>query len=133
MFVGEFLCKMFSQGNLSGFRKRGLANGVSPFFQEMKRKKEENGKKRKKTKKKTEENGKKERKKMENIGSDTVPATLFAKPQISREIWWEFAGSFLQAHIIKAQKKETTKDPEVKGSRSQQRAVTDHPPLSYCN
>ena len=26
----------------------------------------------------------------------------------------------------------TTKDPEIKGSRSQQRLVTDHPPLSEC-
>ena len=52
----------------SGFRKRGLANGVSPFFLKMKRKKgkktkkkEENGKegrKRKENKEKTEKNGK---------------------------------------------------------------------------
>ena len=27
---------------------------------------------------------------------------------------------------------ETTKDPKVEGSRSQQRSVTDHPPLSDC-
>ena len=150
----------FEFAQTSGFRKRGLANGVSPFFSEnetekngrkrkktekngkkrketekngRKRKKtekngknrnpkkqqkrketerngkkrketekngkkrketeqtEENGKKRKKTerkqgkktgkkRKKTEENGRK-RKKTEKIGSDTVPATPFAKPR----------------------------------------------------
>ena len=94
---------------VSGFRKRGLANGVSPFFSEnetekwkktekngRKRKKtERNGKKRKKTEKngrkrkrknskngkKTEKNGRKrkKRKKTEKIGSDTVPATPFPK------------------------------------------------------
>ena len=29
-------------------------------------------------------------------------------------------------------KSETTKDPEIEGSRSQHRSVTDHPPLSDC-
>ena len=61
----------------SGFRKRGLANGVSPFFSEnetekngkKRNKTEENGKKRKengkktgKKRKKTEENGRKRKK-----------------------------------------------------------------------
>ena len=84
-------------GALSGFRKRGLANGVSPFFSENEMEKtEENGKKterngkkgkkRKKTerkqgknrkKKKKKENGRKQKKK--KIESDTVPATPFAK------------------------------------------------------
>ena len=30
------------------------------------------------------------------------------------------------------QHQKTTKDPEIKGSRIQQRSVTDHPPLSDC-
>ena len=54
-----------AEGRLSGFRKRGLANRVSPFFLKMKRKKtekkEENGKNGK-TRKKTKENGKKRKK-----------------------------------------------------------------------
>ena len=82
----------------SGFCKRGLANGVSPFF----RKPEENGKNERKQKKgnrkkqpkekmerkKKEENGKKnrrKRKKTEKIGSDTVPATPLAKSRKKRE------------------------------------------------
>ena len=89
-----------------GFRQRGLANGVSPFFfLKMKRKKtekkktEENGKKngrtekQKKTKKSEPEKKKKKSKKgkkwkrkktekTEKIGSDTVPATPFAKSRL---------------------------------------------------
>ena len=70
----------------SGFRKRGLANGVSPFSSENE--KEENGRKRKETeeigtRKKQPKKGKngngRKRKKTEKIGSDTVPATPFAK------------------------------------------------------
>ena len=61
----------------SAFRKRGLANGVSPFFSEnetekngKKRKKtEENGKKRKKTERKQGKNGRK-RKKTEKNGKN---------------------------------------------------------------
>ena len=60
----------------SGFRKRDLAKVVSPFFPEN-----ETEQKRKKTEKK----GRK-RKKSEKIGSDTVPATPFAKPRFLREI-----------------------------------------------
>ena len=68
---------------VSGFRKRGLAKGVSPSFLQMKRKeteeKEENGKKKndkirnpkKNSQKGTERTEK--RKKTEEIGSDTVP------------------------------------------------------------
>ena len=71
--------------HFSGFRKRGLANGVSPFFSEnetvkhgRKRKKtEENGKKTNGRKRKeTEENGKKTRKKSE--------ATPFRRPLLRK-------------------------------------------------
>ena len=69
--------------NWSAFRKRGLANGVSPFFfLKMKRKKtEENGRKRKKTEKnrkkrkkteKTEENGKKRKKRKKSEPEKTA-------------------------------------------------------------
>ena len=56
------VCRHVS-GTFSGFRKRGLANGVSPFFFFLKMKRTKKGrkqKKRKKTRKKTERNGKKE-------------------------------------------------------------------------
>ena len=78
-------------GTLSGFRKRGLANGVSPFYSENEM--EENGKKGKnrnwkkqpkrnkggngkngRQRKKREENGK-----TEEIGSNTVAGDPFCK------------------------------------------------------
>ena len=85
----HFACMLSNCPPCSGFRKRGLANGVSSFFLKMKRKKtekkEENGKngkrhrnpKKQKTKKKTAEKAKnrnaKKRKKTEenkNIGKN---------------------------------------------------------------
>ena len=74
-----------------GFRKRGLANGVSPFFfflkmklKKTRKKTEENGKETRQRKEKTEENGRNGRKR-KKIGSDTVPATPFAKPRLLQE------------------------------------------------
>ena len=76
---------------MSGFRERGLANGVSPFSSENEMEENvKNGRKRKQTetngtrkKKKTSKKRKKwKRKKTEENGknrSDTVPATPFAK------------------------------------------------------
>ena len=108
----QFRAKSLQPLQCSGFRKRGLANSVFPFFvfcfllckltkkngekkkTEKRKKTEENGRKRKnsepvKTAKqrkkwkrtKKEENGKK-RKKTEKIGSDTAPATHFAKSRL---------------------------------------------------
>ena len=70
-----------------GFRKRGLANGVSPFFPEnaTEKKTEESGKKTRKKWRKTEENARKRKiteRRTEKIESDTVPATPFAKPRV---------------------------------------------------
>ena len=90
----------------SGFRKRGLANCVSPFFfLQMKRKKtEENGRKRKENKEKTEENRRKrkkteengrKRKETEKIGSDTVPATLLRNPDLG-EFPRKISGKFFR-------------------------------------
>ena len=84
LLIGSFLG---SAAQKPGFRQRGLANNVSPFFPENETEKtEENGKKRKKTEKKQGKNGtnRKKRKKTKKIGSDTVPATPFAKPRKNR-------------------------------------------------
>ena len=91
---------------LSGFCKRGLANGVSNFFENeteendkkkteksepekrtAKKEKMETDKKKKRRKWKKEKNGRKRNK----IGSDTVPVTPFAK---SRK--WPLRSRFLR-------------------------------------
>ena len=70
--------------HIIGVSQKGSRERYLPVFSENET--EENGKnrrKRKKTERKQGKNGKngKKRKKTEKIGSDTVPATPFAKPR----------------------------------------------------
>ena len=74
-------------------RKKQKKNGKNGTNGRKRKKTEENGKKTGKKRKKTEENGRK-RKKTEKIGSDTVPATPFAKPRV---VHWKDSRSHADA------------------------------------